>query len=295
LFVHRSWSAILDGLCLVYVLFQLTFFLQVILTLGGSILVSRFLTWVSSHYHWTRLTLPSEGILEIAFSLSVYWLTVSFVGYWGHRFLHTPLLWPLHRFHHAATELNMITAYRQHPVESVATGFFSLVSPFIFLNVPDQVIFPFFVWGIVAGLLEHSQLPWEYGWVGRWVIGSPRYHQIHHSIDEEHQNLHFGSPLWDRLFGTYYKGTKEPSGFGTADHAYELRPVTQFAWDAWIFYSNVLGWLVSCCHRLAAGLSSCVDRWSLALRPAPTNDSLPEADDAAWAQFVAVGEPVKGK
>ena len=192
--MHRSWSAILDGLCLVYVLFQLTFFLQVILTLGGSILVSRFLTWVSSHYHWTRLTLPSEGILEIAFSLSVYWLTVSFVGYWGHRFLHTPLLWPLHRFHHAATELNMITAYRQHPVESVATGFFSLVSPFIFLNVPDQVIFPFFVWGIVAGLLEHSQLPWEYGWVGRWVIGSPRYHQIHHSIDEEHQNLHFGSP-----------------------------------------------------------------------------------------------------
>ena len=47
LFVRRSWSAILDGLCLVLVLFKLTFFLEVILTLGGSILMSRFLAWVS--------------------------------------------------------------------------------------------------------------------------------------------------------------------------------------------------------------------------------------------------------
>ena len=206
LFVRRSWSAMSDGLCLVLVLFKLTFFLEVILTPGGSILMSRFLAWVSTHYQWTRLTLPSDGPFEIAFSLLVYWLAISFLQYWGHRLMHTPLFWPLHRFHHAATELNMITVYRSHPVEGVVGGIFSLVSPLIFLNVPEQALLIMSVVGVVVGLLSHSQLPWDYGWFGRWVIQSPRMHQIHHSIDEEHQNLNFDCPLWDRLF---VHGTKE--------------------------------------------------------------------------------------
>jgi len=51
--------------------------------------------------------------------------------------------------------------------------------------------------------------------------------------------LHFSScPLWDHVFGTFYKGTKQTSRYGIADPAYEIRPLTQFALDAWIFYAN---------------------------------------------------------
>jgi sterol desaturase/sphingolipid hydroxylase (fatty acid hydroxylase superfamily) len=244
--LHRRWSAILDGLCIAIALFNLTFYLEVIFSVGGSILMSRFLEWVSSHYQWTRLTLPSNGIFKIIFSLSIYWLATSFVQYWGHRLMHTPLFWHLHRFHHAATELNMITAYRAHPLEPVVLRLLSIVSPLIFLNVPDRILLLMFPLGVVVELLAHSQLRWDYGWFGRWVIQSPRVHQVHHSIDEEHQNRHFSTcPLWDHLFGTWYKGTKQPSGFGISDPAYELRPLTQFVGDAWIFYSNAVRWMIS--------------------------------------------------
>jgi sterol desaturase/sphingolipid hydroxylase (fatty acid hydroxylase superfamily) len=251
LFLDRRWSAMLDGLWLAITLFNLTFFLEVFFTLGGSILLSRFFGWVSSHYQWTRLTLPSDGIFEISFSLSIFWLVTSFVQYWGHRLMHTALFWHLHRFHHAATELNMITAFRVHPVEPVSLRFVTVVSPLIFLNVPDQILLLYFPLAVVIDLLAHSQLRWDYGWLGRWVIHSPRVHQVHHSIDEEHQNSHFSNcPLWDHLFGTWYNGSKQPSGFGISDPAYELRPFAQLAGDAWIFYANVAHWIASSLQRL---------------------------------------------
>ena len=251
LLLHRRWTAMLDGLWLAVTLFNLAVFLEVIFTFGGSILLSRFFGWVSSHYQWTRLTLPSDGIFEIAFSLSIFWLVTSFVQYWGHRLMHTALFWHLHRFHHAATELNMITVFRVHPVEPVALRFVTIVSPLVFLNVPDQIILLYFPVAVVADLLAHSELRWDYGWLGRWVIQSPRVHQVHHSIDEEHQDLHFSNcPLWDHLFGTWYNGTKQPSGFGISDPAYELRPLTQLLGDAWIFYANLTRWIVCSVQRL---------------------------------------------
>ena len=56
--------------------------------------------------------------------------------------------------------------------------------------------------------LTHSILPWSWGWVGRWVIYPPTGHRIHHSALSEHHDKNFGSifPIWDHLFGTYYKG-----------------------------------------------------------------------------------------
>jgi sterol desaturase/sphingolipid hydroxylase (fatty acid hydroxylase superfamily) len=239
----RSRSAILDLCNFLLVLLNLVIFLQIALTLGASFLTAKFIAWVSSQYGWSRIALPSDGAFGIAFSFAVYWLVTSFMQYWGHRLVHTPMLWHIHRFHHAATELNMVTNFRQHPLEPVVLGFLSLVSPLIFLDVPSRVLLIYFFVALVTELLAHSQLPWGYGWVGRWLVQSPRVHQVHHSIADEHQHLHFSNcPLWDHLFGTWYEGTKLPTQFGIVDPAYEVRPLTQFALDAWIFYANLARW-----------------------------------------------------
>jgi sterol desaturase/sphingolipid hydroxylase (fatty acid hydroxylase superfamily) len=250
----RSNSAILDILNAMFLAMNLMFFLQIALTFGGSLLAAKFIAWVSAQYSWSRIALPSNGALEILLSFAIYWLVTSFMQYWGHRLVHTPPFWHVHRFHHAATELNVLTTFRQHPLEPVVQGFVSLVSPLIFLDVPQRVLLIYFFVGTINDLLAHSQLPWGYGWVGRWLVQSPRFHQLHHSIDEEHQNLHFSNcPLWDRLFGTFYKGSKPTSRYGIADPAYEIRPLTQFARDAWIFYANLV--------RLVARPIRRVDHW----------------------------------
>src|SRR5262245_33294511 len=258
LLFNRNKSAIVDNLYFVVMLLSLTAFIETAFTLGISIQFSKFITWVSSYYSWPRITLPTDGIIEITASLTIYWLMMSFVQYWGHRLMHMPMFWHLHRFHHAATELNVVTSFRIHPLEPLVLRPLTLVSPLIFFNIPAHILLLYFFLGSISDLLAHSQLPWGYGWIGRWVIQSPRVHQVHHSIEDEHRDLHFSTcPLWDHLFGTWYKGTKQPSKFGIPDPAYEIRPLTQFFLDAWNFYAHLARSICSPLRRLrTAGIDS---------------------------------------
>jgi hypothetical protein len=109
------------------------------------------------------------------------------------------------------------------------------------LKVPDAGLFAVFVFiNLTIGQLQHSELPWSFGWFGRWVVTSPQVHQIHHSIDEEHRDHNFSNcPLWDQLFGTWYGGPNRPSAYGIADQAHVERPRTQWLIDVWIFYRDV--------------------------------------------------------
>jgi sterol desaturase/sphingolipid hydroxylase (fatty acid hydroxylase superfamily) len=281
----RSKSAVVDALNFVLALTNSLVFLQIAFTLGASLITAKFIAWVSSHYGWSRVALPSHGIIEIAESFVIFWLITSFVQYWGHRLMHTPLFWHVHRFHHAATELNMVTNFRQHPLESVAVGFFSLVSPLIFFDVPKRVLLVYFFIASVTELLAHSQLPWGYGWVGRWVVQSPRFHQVHHSAEDEHQNLHFSNcPLWDRMFGTWYEGTKQPSKFGIADPAYELQPFRTFVLDAWTFYASIGRWCCSLPRKLgitSADPPPAIGMGANECSPHREGASSPPANDAA--------------
>lgn len=249
LFTRRR-SATIDTVIFAIVMMGLTDVLSIILTFGISVETGRVVNWILSQYGWSRIVLPTEGALRLAEGFAIYWLLTTFFSYWGHRLMHTPYLWQLHRFHHAATELNMITSFRQHPVEPVVLNLLSVVSPLLFFKVSDPILFIYLLVGTTADLLAHSHLPWTYGWIGSWIIHSPRVHQVHHSVEDEHRDLHFSScPLWDHVFGTWYTGTKAPSAYGVPDNQYEDRPFRQFAVDALEFYAAVGRSVRSCFRR----------------------------------------------
>jgi sterol desaturase/sphingolipid hydroxylase (fatty acid hydroxylase superfamily) len=232
-------SAIVDILFLLSVLLTLGGVLEIVLSLGVSIGATRIVNWVLSQYGWPRIMLPTDGIVHVLAGFGIYWLATTFLDYWGHRLMHAPGFWQLHRFHHAATELNVITVFRQHPVEPMILNFLSIVSPLIFFNVSDEILLVYFVWGTTFDLLAHSELPWGYGWFGRWVVASPCVHQIHHSVEDEHRDMHFSKcPLWDHLFGTWYNGEKVPSEYGIPENQYEVRPFRQFVYDPLTFYGT---------------------------------------------------------
>jgi sterol desaturase/sphingolipid hydroxylase (fatty acid hydroxylase superfamily) len=236
----RRYSALIDLAAYTILITGMTDVVVTIMTFGISVEFGRIVNWVTSQYGWTRITLPTDGLLQIAVGFSIFWLANSFFGYWGHRLMHTRFLWPLHRFHHAATELNFITSLRQHPLEPAVLTFLGLVAPMVFFNVSDQILLLYLVVGTTADLLGHSQLPWTYGWIGSWLIFSPRTHQVHHSAEEEHRDLHFAScPLWDHVFGTWYEGDKLPTMYGVPDNQYEERPLRQFGADALTFYASI--------------------------------------------------------
>jgi sterol desaturase/sphingolipid hydroxylase (fatty acid hydroxylase superfamily) len=164
-------------------------------------------------------------VLQAVFVL----LFQSMVRYWMHRTEHVvPALWALHKFHHSAERMSMLTSARQtHLALGVEAGLVLL--PLALLTSPTAAppgagspSFVFLViWGIyetfivINGYLVHSNLTTDYGWIGRWLIVSPRMHRLHHAKSPEYHNKNFSFELvmWDRLFGTYAScGAAEVSG-----------------------------------------------------------------------------------
>ena len=115
-----------------------------------------------------------------------------------------PWFWHFHRLHHSATEFNVITGIRI----SIAETFFNDIVILILLSLifglpsPKIVLLVMFVYAIID-LLQHSDLPWDYGIVG-YVIASPRYHRMHHSTHAEDLDTNYGNifSFWDYWFGT---------------------------------------------------------------------------------------------
>jgi sterol desaturase/sphingolipid hydroxylase (fatty acid hydroxylase superfamily) len=248
IFVRRSISARIDVISYLLQFAGIAIFLEIILTFGVSIGAARLADYTSDQLHWARLTLPSDGVFQFAFSFAVYWLAFHFVGYWVHRVWHTPLFWNVHRFHHSASEMNFLTILRIHPAETFVRILF-FISPMTFLQVSDGVLIASLVVNSFVNFALHSELDWDLGWVGRWIVGNPAVHRLHHSIDEEHRDKNFSNcPLWDRMFGTWYEGDKKPSAYGVnvegvPDRGYDEQPFTQLLRDTLAFYRQLGAWL----------------------------------------------------
>ena len=154
-------------------------------------------------------------MVRVKFTL--IYLVITFGEYWAHRLGHTwKWAWAGHKFHHAATEMTMINAYRNSPVGGLL--------PMVLVSIPVAImgpsgVAPLAFFGsliIIHNMLNHSNVNWSYGWVGKYLIASPRYHRIHHSTHEDHINKNYCDRivLWDRVFNTYYDGDVEPVEFG---------------------------------------------------------------------------------
>lgn len=158
--------------------------------------------------------LPSWG-LQAGCAL----LLSSLVSYWIHRLQHSiPALWALHKFHHSADQLSIVTAFRDTKLNGAVDAVLRVL-PLAILSVPVAakptsaspafvlltIYFMYQVLTRINAFLNHSNLDLSYGWVGRWLIVSPRMHRIHHSTSPAYYNTNFSFDLvlWDRIFGTY--------------------------------------------------------------------------------------------
>ena len=238
-FVRRKVSAIVDLGATIFFFSSFKTVVEYVLTFGIAFAIAKFTDAASARFDWVRWELPSEGVLGVTAGFAVYYLISSFIGYWQHRLMHWRWFWQLHRFHHAATEFNILTTFRVNPAEAITV--LPAVLPFFFLKVPTAGLFAaFVVINQILASLQHSSLPWTLGWLGRWVITAPTNHQVHHSIDLEHRDKNFSScPLWDQMFGTWYGGPNRPSAYGIPDSAHVERPLTQWLVDIWIFYRDI--------------------------------------------------------
>ena len=117
-----------------------------------------------------------------------------------------PLLWRLHKVHHADTGFDVTTAARFHPVEIVLSMGFKM-AVVVALGAPPLAVFAFEAIFNAFTLFGHANfgLPRGFDALVRGAFVTPDMHRIHHSTTMEETNSNYGTVLsgWDRLFGTY--------------------------------------------------------------------------------------------
>ena len=149
------------------------------------------------------------NILELPFAVEVVLVVLIFdFAIWlQHLITHkVPILWRLHRVHHADVDMDVTTAIRFHPVEIALSMLLKI--GLVYLLGPAAVaivIFEIILNG--TAMFNHSNLALP-GWLDRAirkVLVTPDMHRVHHSVhrDEHDSNYGFALSVWDRLFGTY--------------------------------------------------------------------------------------------
>ena len=141
------------------------------------------------------LAIPSAVVL---LDLTIYGQHVMFHA--------APLLWRLHRMHHADLEFDVTTGLRFHPGEIVVSTLIKLAAILLLGPAPNAVLV-FEVMLNATSMFNHGNvsLPVPLDRVLRLFVVTPDMHRVHHSIDrrETDSNFGFNVPWWDRLFGTY--------------------------------------------------------------------------------------------
>ena len=121
-------------------------------------------------------------------------------------FHHVPVLWRLHRMHHADLDIDVTTGVRFHPLE-ILLSLGIKIAAVLTLGVPALGVLIFEVLLNATSMFNHSNvaLPPRLDAIARWIVVTPQMHQVHHSIlrVETDSNFGFNLPWWDRLFGTY--------------------------------------------------------------------------------------------
>jgi sterol desaturase/sphingolipid hydroxylase (fatty acid hydroxylase superfamily) len=140
-------------------------------------------------------------------SLVVSVAALDFAIYLQHRLFHAvPLLWRLHRMHHADLEIDVTTGARFHPIEILLSMIIKL-GVVIALGAPAAAVLMFEVLLNATSMFNHGnvRLPLAADRLLRWVVVTPDMHRVHHSIlpRETNSNFGFNLPWWDRLLGTY--------------------------------------------------------------------------------------------
>ena len=206
-------------------------FLQLILPLSAvfiAILASDKNIGLFNHLNWPVFI---EGVLII--------LLLDLSMYIQHVLSHKiPIIWQIHKVHHADRELDTSTAVRFHPLEIFLSIFYK-GSVILILGPSALLVLLFEIILSSSAIFNHAnlRLPVVIDEAIRKLIVTPDMHRLHHSVikNESNKNYGFNFSFWDRIFGTYLKLTPEyhkKMALGLKNH--QTINTNQLMWNLWL-------------------------------------------------------------
>jgi sterol desaturase/sphingolipid hydroxylase (fatty acid hydroxylase superfamily) len=128
-------------------------------------------------------------------------------AYLAHVLLHKSWLgWQFHRVHHSDGDVNVTTAFRQHPGETVWRMFWQVLAVVVF-GLPLSVVAVYLTISALNAQLEHANIKVN-GTLDRWlrlIVVTPNMHKVHHSREQHETDTNYSNifSVWDRMFRTY--------------------------------------------------------------------------------------------
>jgi sterol desaturase/sphingolipid hydroxylase (fatty acid hydroxylase superfamily) len=134
-------------------------------------------------------------------------MALDLFTYFAHVLMHKSWLgWQFHRVHHSDKEVNVTTAFRQHPGETMWRILWYVFAIVIF-GVPLWIVVLYQVVSSLSAQLEHANISLftPVDRLLRLVFVSPNMHKIHHSREQIETDSNYSNifSIWDRIFGTY--------------------------------------------------------------------------------------------
>ncbi|MEE9316952.1 MAG: sterol desaturase family protein, partial [Rhodospirillales bacterium] len=130
-----------------------------------------------------------------------YWLAVvacvvilDFAIYLQHVMVHAvPMLWRLHRMHHADLDFDVTTGARVHPIEILLSMAIKM-AVIVLIGAPPVAVLIFEVLLNATAMFNHSNiaLPLGLDRVLRLFVVTPDMHRVHHSMLPHETNSNFG-------------------------------------------------------------------------------------------------------
>ena len=128
-------------------------------------------------------------------------------AYIAHVLLHkAPLAWRFHRVHHSDEAVDVTTAFRQHPGETLWRVLWQLPA-IALLGLPLWIVVLYLTISAANAQLEHAniRIPDRLDRWLRLLFVTPNMHKVHHSRLQPETDSNYANifSIWDRLFGTY--------------------------------------------------------------------------------------------
>lgn len=199
---------------------------------------------LAGEWGWGLLNNVSwPGWVEVIIALVVLDFAIWFQHLASHK---VPLLWRLHRVHHADRDIDVTTALRFHPVE-IALSMLYKVAWVLVLGPSALAVILFEIILSGCAMFNHANLDLP-AWLDRalrTLVVTPDMHRVHHSVRraEHDSNYGFNLSIWDRLFRTY---TAQPAeghqGMVIGLTPYQTEGPARLGWSLWLpFVSRTSG------------------------------------------------------
>ena len=213
-FKYNKWQH-----ALLNIFFTLT---TLLVNLGFAFVIISAADYTSQHQSGLLYLLPLPLWLHVVLGV----LLLDFIGAWlihwvEHR---VPFMWRFHIIHHTDTKVDVTTALRHHPGESVFRAAFTILAIFV-AGVPVGVVMLYQTLSALFAQLTHAnmRMPRQLDKLLSYVLVSPHMHKIHHHYQLPLTDTNYGNifSIWDRLFGTYAEAEPQSLVYGLDTHMRE--------------------------------------------------------------------------